>query len=68
MIDLFISASSLGYSRWLENELFVRSTRNKFQPHIMLLYQLYHFKKDLELTLISLFFYFHFLLNKKTNY
>ena len=45
MIDLFISASSLGYSRWLENELFVRSTRNKSQAHIMLLYQLYFVRK-----------------------
>ena len=36
MMDLFIPASSLGYSRRIENELFVRSTKNKFQPHITL--------------------------------
>ena len=45
MIDLLISASSLDYSRRLENELFVRSTRNKSQAHIMLLYQLYFVRK-----------------------
>ena len=37
MMDLFIPTSSLGYSRRIENELFVRSTKNKFQPQITLL-------------------------------
>ena len=36
MIDLLISTSFLGNSRYIEDESFVRSTRNKFQPYIIL--------------------------------
>ena len=36
-MDLLIFASSLGYSRRIDDELFVRNTINKFQPHITLL-------------------------------
>ena len=35
-MDLFISTSYLGYIRCMEDELFVRTTKNKFQPHIIL--------------------------------
>jgi len=35
-MNLLIFASILGYSRRIENELFVRNTRNKFQSHIIL--------------------------------
>ena len=36
-MDLLKSASSLGHSRHIKDESFIRSTRNKFQPHIALL-------------------------------
>ena len=35
-MDLPQSAFSLSYSRRIDDELFVRSTRNKFQSHITL--------------------------------
>ena len=36
VMDLLISTSSLGHSRHIEDGLFVRSTKNKFQLHITL--------------------------------
>ena len=36
VMDLFIYASSLSHSRHIENKTFVRTSRNKFQPHIIL--------------------------------
>ena len=35
-MDLLKSASSLSYSRCIDDELFVRSTRNEFQSRITL--------------------------------
>ena len=35
-MNLFISTSYLGYIRCMEDEPFVRTTKNKFQPHIIL--------------------------------
>ena len=36
-MDLLKSASSLGHSRYIEDEPFIKSIRNKFQPQIALL-------------------------------
>ena len=36
-MDLLKSASSLGHSRCIEDDPFIRSIRNKFQPQIALL-------------------------------
>ena len=58
-MDLFISISSLGYLRWIEDEPFVRSTKNKFQPHIIL------FTKYLALLIIECKIH-HGSLKKKT--
>ena len=33
---IYIYISSLGLSKCIDDELFVRSTRNKFQPHTIL--------------------------------
>ena len=35
-MDLFIYDSSLCHSRHIDDEAYVKSTRNKFQPHITL--------------------------------
>ena len=35
-MNLLIFASSLGHSKYIEDESFVRSTKNKFQQHITL--------------------------------
>ena len=35
-MNLLISTSSLGYSRHIEDKLFVKSIRNKFKAHITL--------------------------------
>ena len=59
MMDLFIPASSLGYSRRIENELFVRSTKNKFQPLITLFTQISLYI-IVECELHYFFFFFNF--------
>ena len=58
-MDLFIYTSYLGYIRCMEDELFVRTTKNKFQPHIIL------FTKYLALLIIECKIH-HGSLKKKT--